>query len=220
MADTPQFHPGWDVGIPDIGASAISGAANAISQNIASAGKDIGANLKQNSATDGLLQTFATMKDPSTKKPMIDPDTMANISKQSLPAKQQFIGMLSGSIAQQTQQANELQGQKNLLGYFQQDKGALATKLMMGMAPGQRPPMGNYNMAPQAQQQPQQPAQQSTQQQQAQPAAQSIPTPNNAAIHGYFNSQENFKGNPVHVLRGPSGNIVSVVDPSGKPVSF
>jgi hypothetical protein len=215
MADTPQFRSGWNVSVPDIGASAISQAAGSISENIASAGKDIGNTLKQNSATDGLLKTFSTMKDPTTKQPLIDPETMASIGKQSLPAKQQFIGMLSGSIAQQTQQANELQGQRNLLGYFQQNPNAMATKLMMSTTPGQRPPMGN--MAPQAPQQAQQPAQQAPQ---SQPAAQSIPAPNNAAIHGYFNSQENFKGNPVHVLRGPSGNIVSVVDPSGKPVSF
>jgi hypothetical protein len=156
MAETSQFRPGWDVGIPDIGASAISNAANAISQNISSAGKDIGANLKQNSATDGLLKTFSTMKDPNTGKPMIDPETMGSISKQSLPAKQQFIGMLSASAAQQMQQNNELQGQKNLLGYFSGNPQALQTKMGLAQPNPMARPVPTTSATPGSQPMPQQ----------------------------------------------------------------
>jgi hypothetical protein len=214
MSDIAPFHSGWNVSIPDTGAEYIAQAGQSIAANITSAGKDVTQNLKQASATDGLLKTFATMKDPVSKNPLIDPDTMASISKQSLPAKQQFIGMLSASAAQQMQQTNEAQGQMNLLQRFQQNQPALNTKLLMSMTPGQRPAMPSiYENAPQN-------VTPAPQQQQAAPAQQGLPTPNNAAIHGYFNSQESLQGNPVHVLRGPDGKIVSVVDQSGRPVQF
>lgn len=210
---SPVWNPNYQQ--PDLGGSAYTQMANSFSKQLDESSRSLGDTFKQQAGTSQLLQTLGQAKDPTTGKPLIDPDMMQSIATKGLPAQQKFLGMAMSTVAQQQSSQNELTAQQKMLQMYQQNPALMQQKLLMQTTPGQRPPMGGGG--PQITQTPAPQPTAPAPQQQKSIAPTFLPPP------GVDMTTEQHNGNTVYALRRPAqqgekqGQIIHVVNPDGTP---